>query len=415
MNRKEEDALIREQFPLLRKHPELAYLDSAATAQKPSCVMEAERRFYEEENANPMRGLYALSEAATEAYEDARKTVQRFIGAAHADEIIFTRNTTESLNLAAFCLSEALLSENDEILISIREHHSNLIPWQQAAKRKGAQLRYLECDAEGRLTPEMLKEAMSARTKIVAVAQTSNVLGGVVDLRAFADICHENGAVLVADGAQSVPHMPVDVQALDVDFLAFSGHKLYGPMGIGVLYGKRALLKKLPPYMTGGEMIDSVTREGAVFAELPHKFEAGTVNAAGAVGLAEAIRYIERIGFDVIVRREEALTKLAMDELAKIPHVRVLGPKDAAEHHGIITFVVEGVHPHDVAEILSNDGIAVRAGHHCAQPLHQFLGVPSSTRASLAFYNTEEEILKWTEALRSVRSRMGYADENVLQ
>ena len=401
---------IRKDFPLLSAQEGAVYLDSAATSQKPACVLEAERTFYEKYNANPLRGLYELSEKATQCYEEARRTVQRFIGAQRTEEIIFTRNATESLNLAAYSLGELLLKPGDEIVVSIMEHHSNIVPWQQAAKRAGAVLKFAECTEQGNIGAKEIAEVLTERTKIVSVTQMSNVLGCVNDIKGIAKLCHERGILVIADGAQSVPHMPVNVQELDVDFLAFSGHKMLAPMGIGVLYGKKEWLEKMPPFLTGGEMIEYVTREGATYAELPHKFEAGTVNAAGAYALAEAIRYMERIGFEEIVKREEELTAFAMAEMKKLPEIRIIGSEDPADHHGILAFTVKDVHSHDVAEILSADGIGVRAGHHCAQPLMVFLKTPSTARASLSFYNTEEEILRFTESLKTLRRRMGYGE-----
>ena len=400
---------IREDFPLLLANPDLTYLDSAATSQKPACVLRAEREFYECHNANPLRGLYELSENATKCYEDARKTVQHFIGAARPEEIIFTRNATESLNLVAYSLGSLLLKPGDEVVVSIMEHHSNLLPWQQAAARTGAVVKYLECAEDGKYTEEAFKEALSDRTKIVAMTQVSNVLGCKNDIKRFAQLAHEAGAYFVA-GAQSVPHMAVDVQDLDVDFLAFSGHKMYAPMGIGVLYAKRELLEQMPPFLCGGEMIDSVSRTGAVWAEVPHKFEAGTVNGAGAYALAEAIRYVQKIGFDFIEEREAKLTKLLMDGMKEIPAVHILGSQKAEDHHGIVTFKLDGVHPHDVASVLDADHIAVRAGHHCAQPLLQHLRVLSTTRVSLGVYNTEEEIQAFLTSLAGIRRQMGYGE-----
>ena len=401
---------IRKDFPLLSAQEGAVYLDSAATSQKPACVLEAERTFYEKYNANPLRGLYELSEKATQCYEEARRTVQRFIGAQRTEEIIFTRNATESLNLAAYSLGELLLKPGDEIVVSIMEHHSNIVPWQQAAKRAGAVLKFAECTEQGNIGAKEIAEVLTERTRIVSVTQMSNVLGCVNDIKGIAKLCHEQGILVIADGAQSVPHMPVNVQELDVDFLAFSGHKMLAPMGIGVLYGKKEWLEKMPPFLTGGEMIEYVTREGATYAELPHKFEAGTVNAAGAYALAEAIRYMERIGFEAIVKREEELTSFTMAEMKKLPEIRIIGSEDPADHHGILAFTVKDVHSHDVAEILSADGIGVRAGHHCAQPLMAFLKTPSTARASLSFYNTEEEILRFTESLKTLRRRMGYGE-----
>lgn len=401
---------IRADFPLLRANPKLAYLDNSATSQRPECVLRAVMDFYEKSNANPLRGLYDLAQNATEAYEAAREVVRDFLNARSAEEIVFTRNATEALNLVAYSYGGMVLQPGDEILVSVMEHHSNLLPWQQAAHRMGAVLQYVECDRDGRLTEERFRAALTDRTRIAAVTHVSNVLGWKNDISAFARACHARNIALVVDGAQSVPHMPVDVQALGADFLAFSGHKLLSPMGIGVLYGKREHLMAMPPFLTGGEMIDSVSRYDASFAELPHKFEAGTVNAGGAVGLAAAITYIRNLGFDYIEGRENALTRLAMEELQKIPFVHILGSDQAAEHHGILSFTVEGVHPHDVAAILDAEQIAVRAGHHCAQPLHQYLGVMSSTRASIAFYNTEDEIRRLAGCLSEIRRKMGYAE-----
>ena len=400
---------IRENFPIFRDNPSLVYLDNAATTQKPSCVIDAVRRFYECDNANPLRGLYDLAQRATAVYEESREAVAGFIGAASPEEIIFTRNASESLNLVAYSYG-TFLKEGDEILISVMEHHSNLIPWQQLAARSGAVLKFIECGLDGRITEEAFRAALSPRTRIVSMTQISNVLGVRNDIKAFVRLAHEAGAVFVCDGAQSVPHIPVDVRDLDVDFLAFSGHKMLAPMGIGVLYGKKALLEKMPPFLTGGEMIEYVTREGATWAELPHKFEAGTVNAAGAVGLKTAIEYYQKTGFDVIQKREEDLSELAFDALSSIPHLHIMGSAKAKEHNGIFSFSLDGVHPHDIAEILNADGVCIRAGHHCAQVLMQHMNVPSTVRASLAFYNREEDIERLAQSLRSVRRRMGYVE-----
>ena len=399
----------RENFPLLKENP-VIYLDSAATAQKPSCVLQAERNFYEHSYANPMRGFYALSREATKRLEEARDEVRRFINASSSDEIIFTRNTTESLNLVAYSYGLSRLKAGDEVLVSIMEHHSNLLPWQMAAEKTGAVLRFLECEADGRITQERLEAAFTDRTRLVAVAHVSNVLGCENPIRQIAAMARERGAVVVVDAAQSAPHMPIDVQESGVDFLAFSGHKLMGPMGIGVLYGRRELLEEMPPFLTGGEMIDSVTRTGAVFAPVPHKFEAGTVNAAGAWGLMEAIRYLKRVGFDEVHRRELTLTTMALEGLKQIPHVHVLGSERPEEHCGILTFTIDGVHPHDVSAILDADGIAVRAGHHCAQPLFEYLKVNSAARASIYFYNTREEIEAFLKSTAGIRRKMGYGE-----
>ena len=399
---------IRSDFPLLSAHPELAYLDSAATAQKPACVLEALERFYKEENA--LRGVYDLSQRATQAYEDAREKAADFIGAKSAEEIIFTRNATEGLNLISYAWADAFLKEGDEVLISVMEHHSNLLPWQRTCRRTGAKLVYVDCGADGTIPEEAFRAALSERTRLVCMTQLSNVLGTRNEIARFAALAHEKGALFVCDGAQSVPHLPVDVQALDVDFLAFSGHKMCAPMGIGVLYVRKKVLKKMPPFLYGGEMIDYVGRYEATFAELPHRFEAGTVNAAGAVGLGAAIDYYTALGWETILRREEELGLRLGRTLRSLPFVHILGSADDAAHHGIYSFTVDGVHPHDVAAILDADGVAVRAGHHCAQPLLQHLGVLSTTRASLMFYNTEEEIDRLGRSLKTVRSRMGYEE-----
>lgn len=398
---------IRRDFPLLSEN-KVVYLDNAATSQKPACVLDAERAFYEKYNANPFRGLYEMSEKATGLYEEARGRIQHFLHAQSSDEIIFTRNATEGLNLAAYSLGSLLLKPGDEVVVSILEHHSNLIPWQQAAKRADAVVRFLECGPEGDISEEELKKTLTDKTRIVALTQMSNVLGGGNDVRRIAQLCHEKGIVLVVDGAQSVPHMPVDVTELDMDFLAFSGHKMLAPMGIGVLYGKKEFLEKMPPFLTGGEMMESVTIAGTVFASAPHKFEAGTVNAPGAVGLAEAIRYLEDIGMQNVMERERQLTAFAMEGMKKIPGLQVLGAQEPDRHHGIISFTLDGVHPHDVAAVLAADKIAVRAGHHCAQPLLAYLKNPSVTRASLAFYNTESEIQSFLNSLKQIRRKMGY-------
>ena len=399
----------RDDFPLL-KSQDVAYLDNAATAQRPQCVLDAVTEFYKSKNANPLRGLYPLSIAATEAYENAREAVRSFLNAKSSREIIFTRNTTESINLVAYSYGLSHVKAGDEVLVSIMEHHSNLLPWQMVCRQTGASLKFMECEMDGTLDLNKVEALITPKTKIVACTHVSNVLGRVNPIRELAALAHRVGAVLVVDGAQSTPHIPVDVQALDADFFAFSGHKVYGPMGIGVLYGKRALLEEMPPFLTGGEMIESVTREGAVFAELPHKFEAGTVNAAGAAGLRAAIEYVESVGFDAMHRQELALTQRTLTGMADMPHIHVLGSDRAEEHNGIITFTVEGVHPHDVSEILACDGVDVRAGHHCAQPLLQHLGYSATVRASFAFYNTENEVDRLLQSLSTIMERMGYGN-----
>ena len=399
----------RQDFPLLRENP-IVYLDSAATAQRPDVVIEAEMEFYRNYNANPLRGLYSLGIEATDRYEEARECVAKFIHAASAKEIIFTRNATESLNLVAYSYGLSHLQKGDEIVVSILEHHSNQLPWRMVAEKTGAVVKYLECDRQGHISDADLQAAFSEKTKLVAVTQVSNVLGIRTPIDKIVALAKKSGAVVVLDAAQSTPHMEVDVQKLGVDFLAFSGHKLMAPMGIGVLYGRKELLSEMPPFLTGGEMIRTVTRDKVVYAELPHKFEAGTVNGAGAWALAAAIRYLQEVGYEQIQKQELLLTTQLMDGLKKVPHVQVQGSPDPKEHCGIVSFTIDGVHPHDVSSILDADGIAVRAGHHCAQPLMQQIGVMSTTRASMFFYNTEEDIEKLLASVQTIRRRMGYGE-----
>ena len=399
----------RQDFPLLRENP-IVYLDSAATAQHPDVVLEAEMEFYRKYNANPLRGLYSLGIEATDRYEEARECVAKFIHAASTKEIIFTRNATESLNLVAYSYGLSHLQKGDEIVVSILEHHSNQLPWRMVAEKTGAVVKYLECDRQGHILDADLQAAFSEKTKLVAVTQVSNVLGIRTPIEKIVALARESGAVVVLDAAQSTPHMEVDVQKLGVDFLAFSGHKLMAPMGIGVLYGRKELLSEMPPFLTGGEMIQTVTRDKVVYAGLPHKFEAGTVNGAGAWALAAAIRYLQEVGYEQIQKQELLLTTQLMDGLKKVPHVQIQGSPDPKEHCGIVSFTIDGVHPHDISSILDADGIAVRAGHHCAQPLMQQIGVMSTTRASMYFYNTEEDIEKLLASVQTIRRRMGYGE-----
>jgi len=398
---------FRKDFPILQKG-DYIYFDNAATTQRPTQVVDAIKDFYENSNANPLRGLYDWSVAATEEYESARAVVSQFIGADRPEEIIFTRNTTESLNLVAYTYGMSNISAGDEIVITVMEHHSNILPWQKVAREKGAKLVFMEPLEDGTITEEEYKSKITDRTKIVSVGHVSNVLGITNPVRAIADYAHSKGAVVIVDGAQSTPHMSVDVKALGADFFAFSGHKLLGPMGIGALYGRYELLEKMPPFLTGGEMIEYVTREDATWAEIPHKFEAGTVNAAGAVGLKAAIRYIQNIGMDNISAHEKELTTQLMDGLKKMPYIKVYGSEDPAKHCGIVTFTMDGVHPHDISSVLNEDHVCIRAGHHCAQPLMQFIGAGSTARASLYFYNTQDEVERFLEKLSNVRKVMGY-------
>ena len=405
------NADFRSDFPIFNapENKDLIYFDNAATTQRPRQVIDAVKNFYEKSNANPLRGLYGLSSQATELYENARNTVASFINAA-AEEIIFTRNASESLNLVAYTWGMQNVREGDEIAVTVMEHHSNILPWQMVCAAKNAKLMFLDCDKETGEIPLSELNKINERTKLVAVTYVSNVLGITNPVKEIAEAAHKHGAVVVVDGAQAVPHFKVDVQAIGADFFAFSGHKMCAPMGIGVLFGRRELLEAMPPFLRGGEMIEYVTKEGATWAELPHKFEAGTVNAAGAVGLGAAIDYINSIGFDEIVRRDHELTTLLMEEMYRIQHVHVVGHPDPLRHCGIVTFMVDGVHPHDIATVLDEEHIAIRAGHHCAQPLGAHLGLPSTARASLYFYNTEDEVHRFAEKLSSVRKWMGYGN-----
>ena len=397
----------KKDFPLLTKR-DIVYLDNAATSHRPESVLRAEREYYEEHNANPLRGFYDLGMEATEQYEKARERVRQFINAEQAQEIIFTRNTTESINLVAYSYGLNQLKAGDEILVTIAEHHSNLLPWQMVADKTGAKLNFLECEPDGTFLSENIEKAVTPHTKFAAIGHVSNVLGRINPVEEIIRRVHQNGGVVLVDAAQSAPHMKVDVQKMDADFVAFSGHKMLAPMGIGVLYGKRQLLEQMPPFMTGGEMIQTVTRNGAVYAPLPHKFEAGTVNGAGAAGMIAALDYIDEIGFEEIESREKYLTSMAFEQMSNIPGIHILGDSNPENHCGIISFTVEGVHPHDVAAILNDDHIAIRAGHHCAQPLLEFLGVHSCVRASFSFYNSKEDVERFLHSLRSVRRKMGY-------
>lgn len=391
-------------FPLLSLRPELAFLDSAATAQRPSVVLDAQRSFYETMNANALRGLYKLSFEATMAIGDARKKTAEFIGAHEANEIVFCRNASEALNMVAKAFAPTVLEPGDEVCISIMEHHSNLIPWQQACRAAGATLVYLRPDDQGVITDEEIAAKIGPKTKIVSVVHISNVLGVLNPVEKIAQAAHEAGAYMIVDGAQSVPHMPVDVQKIDCDFFAFSAHKAFGPMGIGVLWGRKELLDAMPPFLTGGEMIDSVTEEDAVWSPVPEKFEAGTQDAAGIYAAGMALSYIDSVGFDYIQAREAALVAECMHRMAELPFIEIVGPDDAAAHHGVVSFNVKGVHPHDVSGILDGEDVAIRAGHHCAQPLLTWLDVPSCCRASFAFYNERRDIDALIHALKTVWS-----------
>ena len=394
---------IRRDFPILSRrlgsHP-LVYLDSANTSQKPESVIDAVDRHYREHNANVARAMHALGSEATQAYEGARARIAGFIGAAGPDEVVFTKNASEALNLAAGTLG-ARLGPGDEVVVSVLEHHSNLVPWQMVCGRTGATLRWFDITEEGRLDLDAAEREglINERTRVVSLAWVSNVLGTVNPIARIAERAHAVGAVMVADGSQGVPQLPTDVSALGVDLLAFTGHKMLGPTGIGVLWGRRSLLEELPPFLGGGEMIGVVRMEGSTWAEVPHKFEAGTPPIAQAVGLGAAVDYLTGIGMDRVAAHEHEITQYALEQLGGIPAVHVMGPLEAVDRGGAISFTVDGVHPHDLMQLLDSRGVAVRGGHHCAEPLHRRLGVQSSARASGYLYTTRAEIDALCEAV----------------
>jgi cysteine desulfurase/selenocysteine lyase len=394
---------LRRDFPILwrKVHGKpLVYLDNAATTQKPQVVIDRISRYYAEENSNVHRGVHHLSEVATDAYETARETVRAFIGAAETAEIVFTRGTTESINLVARSFAAPRLAEGDEILITAMEHHSNIVPWQMICRERGAHLRVAPIDQKGELILDAFEAAITDRTRLVAIVHVSNALGTVNPVAHMIEIAHRRGVPVLVDGAQAVPHIPVDVRALGADFYAFSGHKVFGPTGIGVLYGKRELLDAMPPYQGGGDMILSVTFEKTSYNELPYKFEAGTPDIAGVVGLAAALDYVSAAGLERIAAWEDELLAYGTEQLQKIPGLRLVGT--AREKASVLSFVLEGVHPHDIGTILDQQGVAVRTGHHCAQPVMKFFCVPATARASLAFYNTREDIDALVSGLRRV-------------
>lgn len=401
---------FRQDFPILNdeKQP-VVYLDSAATTQKPYSVIKAIETYYTSQNANPLRGLYKLSATATEEYENARHAVAQFINAKEDCEIIYTRNATESLNLIAYTYGMENIQEGDEIVVSIMEHHSNILPWQMLAKMKKAVLKYMYIDDEGNIPDEEIMTKITDKTKIVSVTQVSNVLGVATPLDKIIKKAHEVGAIAIVDGAQGAPHQKTDVQALDCDFYVFSGHKMLAPMGIGVLYGKKAILEAMPPFLRGGEMIETVSEQDATFAPLPEKFEAGTPNVSGAIALKAAIEYLNEVGFDYIEQQEQHLMKIAMDELSKLPYITIYGSQDYTKHKGVLSFNIQDIHPHDVSSLLDYHGnIALRAGNHCAHPLLKFINAPSTNRISFYFYNTEDDVYKFIEQVKKVRSYLGY-------
>ncbi len=399
---------VRRDFPILGTSMHgrpLVYLDSAASSQKPRAVLDAERGFYETTNANIHRGVYALSAEATRRYDAAREAVAGYIGAAHAHEVIFTRGTTEGINLIAQSWARPRLGPGDEILVTEMEHHSNIVPWQLMAEQTGATVRPAPVTDSGELDLEALARLISDRTQVVAVAHVSNALGTINPVRRIADLAHAAGAVLVVDGAQAAPHLPLDVQALGADFYAFSSHKMLGPTGIGALYGREALLDAMPPYQGGGDMINTVSFAGSTWAPLPAKFEAGTPNIAGAVGFGAAVEYIEQIGRDRIAEHEHRLLTHATELVMEVPGLRIIGT--APLKASVLSFIMDGIHPHDIGTVLDSAGVCIRTGHHCAQPLMKRLGVPATARASFALYNTEAEAEALVAALVSARQVFG--------
>jgi cysteine desulfurase/selenocysteine lyase len=393
----------RQDFPLLQRTvygKPIVYLDNAATTQKPTAVVAALQHYYTECTSNVHRGVYYLSEQATQLYEEARRTVQRFLGAAEAAEIVFVRGTTEAINLVAHCLGRTRIRPGSEILLTHMEHHSNIVPWQLVAEQTGARLRVLPITPDGELMLEAYPELLTERTAVVAVVHVSNSLGTINPVAELIQTAHERGIPVLVDGAQAVAHMPVDVQQLDCDFYAFSGHKIYGPTGIGVLYAKRRWLEEFPPYQGGGDMIRHVTFERTLYNDVPYKFEAGTPNIAGAIGLKAALEYVQQCGLERIAAHEHELLRYATERLQELPGVRLIGT--AQRKAAIISFVVEGVHPHDVGTVLDREGIAIRVGHHCTQPVMEFFGVPATSRVSFGLYNTLEEVDRLVEALWKV-------------
>lgn len=402
----------RYDFPLLMQEDEdgqrLAYLDNAATTQKPRQVINAVCNYYKTFNANPHRGAYSISVTATEQYEQVRAKAAAFVGASTPDEIVFTAGTTDAINQVACSYGNEHVHAGDEILISVMEHHSNLLPWQQLAHRKGAHLRYLYPDECGYITAAEVSRKLTDKTKIVAVTHISNVLGSINPIAEITALAHEKGAVVLLDAAQSIPHLPVDVSKLDVDFMAFSGHKMLAPAGIGVLYGKAHLLSSMEPMRLGGGIVEQVTQQSVRFLDAPTRFEAGTQNTEGVIGLGAAIDYLSEVGFEEITEIENQLTDYALCRLSDILNLEIYGAQTGYERAGILSFNVKDIHPHDTATILASHGVAIRAGHHCAQPLMEHLGVNATCRMSLYFYNTEDDIDRLAQALRTVRKVLGY-------
>lgn len=389
---------IKKDFPLL-ENENITYLDSGATTQKPIQVIKAVEEFYQKYNANPHRGAYSLSVEATEQYENTRTKIAKFINAKHREEIIFSKNATESLNLIAYSYGLDNLKKDDEVVISIMEHHSNLVPWQKMTKQTGSKLNYMYINENYEITDEEIESKITDKTKIVGITHVSNVLGTINNVKKIIKYAHKKGAVVIVDASQSIPHMKIDVQDLDADFLVFSGHKMLAPLGIGVLYGKREILNKMTPFLMGGDMIEYVYEQETTFAPLPNKFEAGTQNVEGVIGLGAAIDYIENLGYNKIQEIEHEVISYARQELSKLDYLTLYTTPNEENHSSVISFNINGVHPHDVASILDSEGVCVRSGNHCAQPLMRFLGIDSTCRASFYIYNTKEDVDKLVKAL----------------
>lgn len=390
---------FKDEFPILQER-KISYLDSGATTQKPQCVIDAIESYYKECNANPHRGAYSLSIEATEKYESTREKIAKFINARNREEIIFSKNATESLNLIAYSYGLDNLKKDDEVVLSIMEHHSNLVPWQYVTKKTNNKLKFMYINKDYELSKEEIESKITDKTKVVGITHVSNVLGTINNVKEIIKYAHKKGAVVIVDASQSIPHMKIDVQDLDADFLVFSGHKMFAPLGIGVLYGKKELLNKMTPFLMGGDMIEYVYEQNTTFAPLPNKFEAGTQNVEGVIGLGSAIDYIEKIGYKEIQNVEEAITKYAVNELSKLDFLELYITPHLENHSTVISFNIKGVHPHDVASILDSNGVCVRSGNHCAQPLLRYLGMDSTCRASFSIYNTKEDVDNLVEALK---------------
>lgn len=390
---------FKDEFPILQER-KISYLDSGATTQKPQCVIDAIESYYKECNANPHRGAYSLSIEATEKYESTREKIAKFINAKNREEIIFSKNATESLNLIAYSYGLDNLKKDDEAVLSIMEHHSNLVPWQYVTEKTNSKLKFMYINKDYELSKEEIESKITDKTKVVGITHVSNVLGTINNVKEIIKYAHKKGAVVIVDASQSIPHMKIDVQDLDADFLVFSGHKMFAPLGIGVLYGKKELLNKMTPFLMGGDMIEYVYEQNTTFAPLPNKFEAGTQNVEGVIGLGSAIDYIEKIGYKEIQNVEEAITKYAVNELSKLDFLELYITPHLENHSTVISFNIKGVHPHDVASILDSNGVCVRSGNHCAQPLLRYLGMDSTCRASFSIYNTKEDVDNLVEALK---------------